>query len=218
MKNIKNLALGLSALFVAALGTGAFVSADQLNPQLASPNADAKALNVTAAAALTDCKRQSAANSVGQDIFLSTPSPKVYTGTTWQTVDCVNTTFNLAAHQRALVVGTFNAEADCNGNSPTNGQWCQTRALLSGTHLALTEGAPIAAEPSSFAFDSVGGGSQNWQAHNMVRGWEITCASQTPCKYRFRVETRNHDSTVTGLWLDEVAAHIDIKYGPAASL
>lgn len=208
MRNIKSLLMGVGAVVVLAAAPVAFVGAEQTNPQAQD---DVKAL--TSAAAITDCRRQSAANSAGQDIFLSTATPKTYTGTAWQSVDCSNTTFRLAYNQRALVVMDFNAESDCNGSSPTNGQWCQTRAVLNGI-----EGAPVAAESSSFAFDGVAGGFSNWQANSMGRAWEIRCASTAGCQYRVGVQTRMHDATVTGMWLDEIAAHVTVTYGNPAAL
>jgi hypothetical protein len=211
MRTVKSLLLSAGAIVVLVAAPVAFVAADQTNPQL---EGDAKALtSIASAAALTDCQRRSAANGAGQDIFLSTASPKTYTGTAWQDVDCTGTTFRLPFGQRALVVLDFNAEADCNGNAPTNGQWCQTRALLNGN-----EGAPVAAEPSSFAFDSVAGGSSNWQAHSMGRAWEVRCGNDKGCQYKFSVQTRMHDATVTGMWLDEIAAHVTLTYGAPAPL
>lgn len=211
MRRFKTIALSVMAVFALVAVPTAFVSATQRNPQVASSKDGASTLALA-------CRRQSAANSTGQDIFLSTADPRSYTGTAWQDVECAATTFRLAYNQRAVVVADFNAESDCNGTSPTNGQWCQTRALLSGTGLFPTEGAPVAAEPSSFAFDSVAGGINNWQANAMNRGWEIRCASTTGCQYRFSVQTRMHDSSVTGMWLDEVAAHLRITYGNPAPL
>ena len=208
MRTVKSLLLSAGAILVFVVAPAAFVAAEQLNPQAQN---DLKAVNTTAA--LTDCRRQSAANTSGQAIFLSTASPKTYTGTVWQNVDCAGTTFRLSNGQRALVTVDFNAEADCNGNTPTNGQWCQTRALLNGA-----EGLPIAAESSSFAFDSVAGGSSNWQAHSMGRGWEIRCANVNGCQYRLAVQTRMHDASVTGLWLDEIASHVTVTYGGPAAL
>lgn len=207
MRNVKSLLLSAGAALVLVVAPAAFVAAEQSNPQAQN---DPKALS---SAALTDCRRQSAANGAGQDIFLSTASPKTYTGTAWQDVDCAGTTFRLSNGQRALVVVDFNAEADCNGSVPTNGQWCQTRALLNGA-----EGAPVAAEPSSFAFDSVAGGTSNWQAHSMGRAWEIRCATANGCQYKLAVQTRMHDTTVTGLWLDEIASHLTVTYGSPAAL
>jgi hypothetical protein len=213
MRKFRSLAFGLGAVLVLLAAPASFAVADQSNPQMAG--ADAKAQLGLSSAALTDCQRRSAANGSGQDIFLSTASPKtyMYESGAWQNVDCTSTTFRLAYGQRAMVVADFNAESDCNGSSPTNGQWCQTRALLNGT-----EGAPNAAEPSSFAFDSVAGGANNWEANSMNRAWEIRCAVENGCQYRFAVQTRLHDSTVTGLWLDEVTAHLQVTYGNPAAL
>ncbi|HSW65776.1 MAG TPA: hypothetical protein VLI54_01395 [Bacillota bacterium] len=211
MRTVKSLLVSAGAVFVLAAAPVALVAADQSNPQL---DGDAKAqVAIASPAALTDCQRRSAANGAGQDIFLSTASPKTYTGTAWQNVDCTSTTFRLSAGQRALAVVDFNAEADCNGEKVDNGQWCQTRALLNGS-----EGAPVAAEPSSFAFDSVAGGSSNWQAHSMGRAWEIRCGNADGCQYKFAVQTRMHDATVTGMWLDEIAAHLTLTYGAPAPL
>ena len=214
MRKIKSLAVGLGAVFVLAAAPSAFAAADQSNPQMAGANVKAQQALVSTAA-LTDCRRQSAANGAGQDIFLSTATPKTYPNAAgaWQNVDCASTTFRLKNGERALVVSNFNAESDCNGTTPTNGQWCQTRALLNGS-----EGAPVAAEPSSFAFDSVAGGVSNWQAHSMIRSWEIRCGSTDGCQYKFAVQTRMHDASVTGMWLDEVAAHLRIAYGAPAPL
>lgn len=214
MRKFKSLALSLGAVLLLVAAPASFVAADQANQQM--EGADAKAqLGITSAAALTDCKRQSAANGAGQDIFLSTPSPKTYPNASgaWQNVDCASTTFRLSYGQRALVVSDFNAESDCNGTTPTNGQWCQTRALLNGA-----EGAPIAAESSSFAFDSVAGGTSNWEANSMQRAWEIRCGLTSGCQYKFAVQTRMHNSTVTGMWLDEIATHLRVTYGNPAAL
>lgn len=215
MRKFKALGLTLGAILVLVAAPASFVSADQSNQQM--EGADQKAQAALTTAALTDCKRQSAANSAGQDIFLSTPSPKTYltAGSSWQDVDCASTTFRLSFGQRAVVVSNFNAEADCNG---TAGQWCQTRALLGPVNGIPTEGAPIAAEPSSFAFDSAAGGSSNWQANSMGRAWEIRCGSTAGCQYRFTVQTRMHSSTVSGMWLDEIAAHLRVTYGNPAAL
>ena len=212
MRKLKTLAASLGAVFVLVAAPAAFVAADQPNPQqsvseIKSLAALAEPLPASA------CQRRSAANSAGQDIFLSTATPKTYTGTTWQNVDCTPTTFRLAYGQRALVVADFNAESDCNGTSPTNGQWCQTRALLNGA-----EGAPVAAESSSFAFDSVAGGVNNWEANSMGRAWEIRCLTTNGCQYKFSVQTRMHDASVTGMWLDEVATHLTVTYGNPAPL
>jgi hypothetical protein len=215
MRKLRTLIMGVVAVFVLVAAPVALVAADQGNPQ--SPNATVKGADGVAAAALP-CARKSAANTAGQDIFLSTAEPRTYTGTAWQTVECTSTTFRLAYNQRALVTADFNAESDCNGSTPTNGQWCQTRALLGPVGGIAQEGSPVAAEPSSFAFDSVAGGANNWQANAMNRGWEIRCASTNGCQYRFMVQTRNHDATVTGLWLDEVATHLSVVYGNPAPL
>lgn len=211
MRTLRSLTLGVGSVFLLVLAPATFATAEQPNPQLKSDTAKAQVVAPTAQ--ITDCLRQSAANGAGQDIFLSTATPRTYTGTAWQDVDCTPTTFRLANGARALVVSNFNAEADCNGTTPTNGQWCQTRALLNGA-----EGAPVAAEPSSFAFDSVAGGSSNWQAHSMARAWEIRCGSANGCQYRFSVQTRMHDATVTGMWLDEIATDLHITYGAPAPL
>ncbi|HSX30083.1 MAG TPA: hypothetical protein VLE73_06000 [Candidatus Saccharimonadales bacterium] len=214
MRIFKTLGLSLGAVLLLVAVPSSFVSADRSNEQL--EGVDAKALTeLTSAAALTDCRRQSAANSAGQDIFLSTASPKTYLNASgaWQGVDCASTTFRLAFNQRAVVVLDFNAESDCNGTTPTNGQWCQTRALLNGA-----EGAPVAAEPSSFAFDGVAGGVSNWQANSMQRAWEIRCGVSTGCQYKVAVQTRMHDATVTSMWLDEIAAHLRVTYGNPAAL
>jgi len=214
MRKLRSLGLSLGAVFLLALAPTSFVVADQANPQM--EGADAKAqLGITSAAALTDCQRRSAANSAGQDIFLSTGSPKTYAyaAGAWQNVDCASTTFRVPYGQRAVVVLDFNAESDCNGTTPTNGQWCQTRAVLNGA-----EGAPTAPEPSSFAFDSVAGGASNWEANSMGRAWEVRCAVLDGCQYKFAVQTRMHNSTVTGMWLDEIAAHLRVTYGAPAAL
>lgn len=208
MRKLKTIAIGAVSAFVVAIAPVAFVAASQDNAQ-----APAQDTRTNAAAAALACKRQSAANGAGQDIFLSTADPFTYTGTAWQNVTCTGTTFQLRTGERALVVADFNAEADCNGSVPTNGQWCQTRALLNGV-----EGSPVAAEPSSFAFDSVAGGSQNWQAHEMSRAWEVRCGLANGCRYSFVVQTRMHDATVTGMWLDEIAAHIRVTSGAPAPL
>lgn len=213
MRIVKTLATSLSAVFLLVAAPTVITSAEQPSPQMDN-NGTVQQL-VAPAAALTDCARRSAANGAGQSIFLSTASPKTYpnAGGAWQDVDCTSTSFRLNNGVRALVVADFNAEADCNGTTPTNGQWCQTRALLNGL-----EGAPVAAEPSSFAFDSVAGGANNWQAHTMSRAWEIRCGNANGCSYKFTVQTRMHDASVTGMWIDEVATHLDITYGAPAPL
>lgn len=219
MRKFRSLVLGLGAVLLLAIAPVAMTGASQSNPQ--TEGLDAKALqSISSEAAITDCRRQSAANTSGQDIFLSTATPKTYPNAAgaWQNVDCTSTTFRLATGQRALVTSNFNAEADCNG---TAGQWCQTRALLQQVAPvagAVLEGAPVAAEPSSFAFDSTAGGSNNWQAHSMGRAWEIRCANTNGCQYRFVVQTRMHSAAVTGMWLDEIAANLRITYGNPAAL
>lgn len=223
MRKLRALGFTLGAVLLLAAAPVSFVSANQSDsqsgnqPNLQMEGADAKVLSDLSVAALADCKRQSAANGNGQDIFLSTPSPKTYlnAGGAWQDVDCASTTFRLPFGQRAVVVSNFNAEADCNG---TAGQWCQTRALLGQVGGVATEGAPIAAEPSSFAFDSTAGGSLNWQAHSMGRAWEIRCGSTNGCQYKFTVQTRMHSAAVSGMWLDEIAANIRVTYGNPAPL
>lgn len=179
----------------AQLGTGDQARDTQANiDDIANPN--------------ETCKRQSAGNKYIRDIFLSTGTPRTYSGDNWQDVDCANTTFQLRYRERALVTADFNAEADCNGTTPANGQWCLTRALLNGQ-----EGEPVANEPSSYAFDNVAVGTQNWQAHAMNRAWEVTCEQRKGCQYKFAVQTRMHDASVTSMWLDEIAAHISIVVG-----
>jgi len=213
MRIKRSLTLAVGASLAILLAPVAFVTAGQDNPQLAGVDQKTRAQQTTAAAAaaITDCKRQSAANAAGQDIFLSTATPRTYTGTAWQTVECTPTSFRLKLGERALVVSNFNAESDCNGS--VSGQWCQTRALLNGA-----EGSPIASEPSSFAFDSAAGGVSNWQANSMGRAWEIRCGVQDGCQYKFQVQTRMHDSTLSGMWLDEIATHLRISYGAPAPL
>ncbi|HZM64363.1 MAG TPA: hypothetical protein VFB59_04490 [Candidatus Saccharimonadales bacterium] len=230
MRILRSLVLGLGAIFVLVAAPTAFVAANangpnsDLSASAANPQTegfDAKALESLASTEqITDCKRQSAANPSGQDIFLSTGTPRTYlnAGGAWQNVECASTTFRLTTGQRAIIVSNFNAEADCNG---TAGQWCQTRALLQQVApvvgLAM-EGSPVAAEPSSFAFDSTAGGSNNWQAHSMGRAWEIRCANTNGCQYKFVVQTRMHSSAVSGMWLDEIAAHLRVTYGNPAPL
>jgi hypothetical protein len=211
MRKLQTLAASLGAVLVLVAAPAAFVAADQPHPQLGVN--EIKSLNAAEPLPASACQRRSAANGAGQNIFLSTATPNTYTGTTWQNVDCTSTTFRLAYGQRALVVADFNAESDCNGTTPENGQWCQTRALLNGT-----EGAPVAAESSSFAFDSVAGGVNNWQANSMGRAWEVRCTTDNGCQYKFAVQTRMHDATVTGMWLDEVATHLTVTYGNPAPL
>lgn len=205
MGRFKRLTMGLVvSLGLLGCATTA-VAAEQLNPQTSGSSG--------AVAAAPVCLRQSAANAAGYDIFLSTPNPVTYlnAGGAWQNVQCTETTFSLKAGQRALIEASFNAEADCNGTAPTNGQWCQTRALLNGTEMM-----PIAAEPDSFAFDSVAGGAQNWQAHSMARAKEVSCVLTDGCHYRFVVQTRMHDATVTSMWLDEIATALRVTIGAPA--
>ena len=211
MRRFKTIAIGLVSVFVLIAAPAAFVSADQTNPQADSK--DQAALLSAEAAAAPTCRRLSAANGAGQDIFVGTGNYKVYTGTAWQDVTCTNTSFRLKYGEQAVVIANFNAESDCNGTTPTNGQWCQTRALLNGA-----EGFPLAPESDSFAFDGVAGGVNNWQANSMQRAWQIRCGVQTGCGYKFSVQTRMHDSTVSSMWLDEVAAHIRVTIGAPAPL
>lgn len=210
MRKIRVMVLGaLSALVLVATPSALVGALGESNPQSGAEAATHSA----AAAAPSDCKRQSAANSAGQDILLSTALARNYTGTTWKPVTCTETTFRLKYNERALVVANFNAEADCQGNAPTNGQWCETRALLNSI-----EGSPIASEPSSFAFDNVSGGLYNWQAHSMNRGWEVRCSATAGCQYKFMVQTKMHNTTATSMWLDEVAAHLRVTIGAGAPL
>lgn len=212
MRKIKAIVLGMIAALLAVVTP--VVVANAANTTNAQ-GGDGAAQSVTADAdpAATDCRRLSAANGAGQDILLTTATPHTYSGTAWQNVQCTATTFRLKAGERALVVSNVSAETDCNGTTPTNGQWCEARVLLNGV-----EGSPIAAEPHSFAFDSVAGGSQNWQAHAFNRGWEVRCGVSTGCQYKYVVQTKMHNSTVTGMWLDEVAAHIRVTIGAPAPL
>jgi hypothetical protein len=215
MRKLRSIALGVVSAFVVVATPVAFVGANPGNPQtdnVAKQRTGVSSLDATAAAASPICKRQSAANSAGQDIFLSTGDYKTYTGTAWQNVNCASTSFRLANGQRAIVIADFNAEADCNG-STNSFQWCETRALLNGA-----EGAPVAAEPSSFAFDSEAGGTNNWQAHSMERAWEVRCATTTGCQYKFAVQTKMHAAGLSGMWLDEVATHIRVNIGAVAPL
>lgn len=208
MRKFKAIAMSVAAVFVLAAAPVAFATANQ-------GNAQGDIGNGTAAIACDS--RLSAINASGQEIFLSTPNPRVYTGTAWQNVECATTTFRLAFNQQALVTSNFNAEADCNGTTPTNGQWCQTRALLGLVGGVATEGRPIAAEATgSFAFDGVAGGAQNWQAHSMQRGWHFRCAITAGCQYRFTVQTRMHDNTVTSMRLDDLATTIRVTNGAPA--
>lgn len=213
MRNLKAIAIGMVSVFVLVAAPVAIVSADQTNPQVANTDQkNAIAASGVSAAAEPTCRRLSATNAGGQDIFIGTGNYKTYTGTGWQDVTCANTTFRLKYNERAVVIANFNAEADCNSSTPTSGQWCLTRALLNGA-----EGFPLAPEPDSFAFDSVAGGANNWQAHDMQRAWEVRCLNTAGCQYRFSVQTRMHD-TISNLWLDEVAAHVRVTPGGAAPL
>lgn len=214
MRKFRAIAAGVASVLILAVAPVAYVGASQSNPQQ-NLDQQERSVNGLLTAAAPICSRQSAANSSGQSIFLSTGNPKTYpnAGGAWQNVDCTSTTFRLAYGQRALVVADFSAEADCNGNTPTNGQWCQTRALLNGVEMR-----PQAPEGDSFAFDSVAGGQYNWQAHSMQRAQEIRCGATAGCQYKFAVQTRMHDATVTGMWLDEVAVDLHITYGGVAPL
>lgn len=204
MRTFKAIATGIAAVFVLAAAPVAFVGASQPSPQGEGGGATVAA---------PTCSRLSAANGAGQEIFLSTTNPKVYSGAAWQNVDCTATSFRLKFGERALVTSDFSAEADCNGTTPTNGQWCETRALLNGL-----EGRPQSVEPDSFAFDGVAGGVNNWQAHTMQNGWEVRCGLTAGCQYRFVVQTQMHDATVTGMWLDEVAVDLKVTVGAPAPL
>lgn len=212
-KYLRTIAVTTVSVFVLAVVPAALAVADQANPQAGADQQKAATLAPAAAAAAPVCKRQSAANTAGQDIFLSSGNYKTYTGTAWQDVDCSSTTFRLKYGERALVAADFTAEADCVGSSPTNGQWCETRMLLNGA-----EGSPLAPESDSFAFDSVAGGSYNWEAHAMNRAWEVRCGATAGCQYKFAVQTKMHNSTVTSMWLDEVATHIRVTIGGVAPL
>lgn len=211
MRKFKAIAASVAAVFVLVAAPVAIVGANQANPQGDS----GRQLSATGAviAAEPTCNRLSAANTAGQEIFLSTTNPKTYTGTAWQDVNCTGTTFRLKAGERALVTADFTAESDCNGSTPTNGQWCETRALLNGL-----EGAPKGLEPDSFAFDGVAGGVNNWQSHSMQRGWEVRCGQANGCQYKFSVQTKMHNSTVTSMWLDEVAVDLKVTVGAPAAL
>lgn len=214
MRKLRSIAIGMVSAFVVIATPVAFVGANPGNPQTDNTikqRTGVSSLDAAAAADSPACRRQSAANASGQDIFLSTPDYKTYSSTSWQNVDCANTTFRLANGQRAVVIADFNAEADCNG-STNSFQWCETRALLN-----TTEGAPVTSEPSSFAFDSEAGGTNNWQAHSMNRAWQVACTSANGCQYRFAVQTKMH-ATGLNMWLDDVATHIRINIGPAAAL
>lgn len=213
MRKLKAIAVGIAAVFLLVAVPTSFAAANNSNPQGDGPSVNSDAKSSTLAAVALPCSRLSAANTSGQDIFLSTASPRTYTGTAWQNVECTNTTFRLNYGERALVVSDFNAESDCTGTNASNGQWCETRALLNGS-----EGRPVAAEPSSFAFDNVSGPAYDWQAHNMKRAWEVRCAVTSGCQYRHVVQTKMHDSTVTGLWLDEVAVDLRVTKGGVAPL
>ncbi|HTE22480.1 MAG TPA: hypothetical protein VK674_05575 [Candidatus Limnocylindria bacterium] len=202
------LAAGLVSALALIMAPAIVAGATNNNPQ-----GDKGSLAANTTAAEVPCKRLSAGNGQAKDIFLSTAMPRTYTGTDWQDVQCARTTFRLGYAERALVTSDFNAEADCNGTDPANGQWCETRALLNGL-----EGSPVAAEPSSFAFDNVSEGPNNWQAHSMNRAWEVRCTSREGCQYKFAVQTKMHDGSVTGMWLDEIATHLSIVVGPGVPL
>lgn len=214
MRNrLRTIAFGVVSLFVLVAVPATFVSADQTNPQ-AAPQAQRKAFSALAAEPNDQkCFRQSAGNSAGYDISLGTSNYGYYSGTTWQDVNCTQTSFNLKNGEHAVVVADFNAESDCQGSVPTNGQWCQTRALLNSA-----EGQPTAPEPDSFTFDNVAGDLYNWEANSMQRSWDIRCANTAGCKYKFVVQTRMHDSTVNTMWLDDISTHIRVNIGPAVAL
>jgi hypothetical protein len=207
MRKFKAIALSIAGVFVLAAVPVTFAGASQ------KTQSDQGEVATNAAAAPICSPRLSAANPARQDIFVSTTTPKTYTGLVWQDVDCTPTTFRLGFGQRALVVADFSAEADCNGTAPNNGQWCEARAMLNGI-----EGRPLGLEPDSFAFDSVAGGASNWQAHGMHRAWEVNCSQTNGCQYRFAIQTKMHDNTVTGMRLDEVAASIHVTIGNPAPL
>lgn len=211
MRKFKATLASIVAVLALVAAPAAYVGASQENPQ---GNAGSQlSTNGAVIAAEPTCNRLSAANSAGQEIFLSTTNPKTYTGTAWQNVNCTDTTFRLKYGERALVTADFTAEADCNGSTPTNGQWCETRALLNGL-----EGRPQGLEPDSFAFDGVAGGAYNWQSHSMQRGWEVRCGLTAGCQYKFAVQTKMHNSTVTSMWLDEVAVDLKVTVGAPAAL
>ncbi len=211
MRKFQTLVAGVVSIFVLVAAPVALVSADQTNPQVAGQD-QKRALSAVTAAAEPTCRRLSATNAGGQDIFTGTGNYKMYSGTSWQDVTCANTTFRLRYNERAVVIANFNAESDCQGSTPANGQWCQTRALLNGA-----EGFPLAPETDSFAFDNVSS-TNDWQANSMQRAWEVRCVATAGCQYKFAVQTRMHDSTVTSLWLDEVTAHIRVTTGGSAPM
>lgn len=211
MRKFKAALASVAAVFVLVAAPAAFVGASQGNPQ-GDAGSQLSATGAVVAAEPT-CNRLSAANSAGQEIFLSTTNPWTYSGAAWQDVKCATTSFKLKFGERALVTADFTAEADCNGSTPTNGQWCETRALLNGI-----EGRPQGLEPDSFAFDGVAGGVYNWQSHSMQRGWEVRCGVQTGCTYKFAVQTKMHNNTVTSMWLDEVAVDLKVTVGAPAAL
>jgi len=214
MRNkIRAIAVGMVSVFVLVAAPVAFVSADQTNPQ-ADLKDQGRAFSALAPSPTgQSCFRQSAGNAYGYDITVGTANYGTYSGTTWQDVNCTGTSFNLKYGQQAIVVSNFNAESDCQGTSPTNGQWCLTRALLNGA-----EGSPVASDPDSFAYDSVAGTPYNWQANSMQRSWNIRCGVQAGCKYKFVVQTRMHDSTVSSMWLDDISTHLRVNIGAPVAL
>jgi hypothetical protein len=212
MRKFQTLIVGMVSVFVLVAAPVALVSADQTNPQVESAD-QKRVLSASSATAEPTCRRLSATNAGGQDIFTGTGNYKIYSGTAWQDVTCTGTSFRLRYNERAVVISNFNAESDCIGTTPANGQWCQTRALLNGA-----EGMPLAPETDSFAFDNVKGGNNDWQANSMQRAWEVRCVATAGCQYKFVVQTRMHDSTVSSMWLDEVTAHIRVTTGGAAPM
>lgn len=210
---LRTMALVMVSLFVVVAAPAAFVSANQTNPQ--ANMQDQRKTFAALAAEPNDqrCFRHSAGNASGYDISVGTSNYGYYSGTAWQDITCTQTSFNLKNGEQAVVVADFNAESDCQGSVPTNGQWCQARALLNGA-----EGQPTAPEPDSFTFDNVAGDLYNWEANSMQRSWQIRCATTTGCKYKFSVQTRMHDSTVNTMWLDDISTHIRVNIGTPVAL
>lgn len=213
MRKLKLIIVGaVAALLVVATPT-AYVAATTDAQDKLQGDAQVKSKDDQPGIAALTCRRQSAANGSGQDIVLSTREPRIYSGVLWQNVECTNTTFRLGLNQRALVVADVAAEADCRSNTPTSGEWCEARALLNGV-----EGEPQTPEPSSFAFDSVAGGTGNYEAHAFNRAWEVRCLQTAGCQYRFVVQTKMHSSSVSGLWLDDIGVHLRVTPGNPAAL
>ncbi|MGH7196780.1 MAG: hypothetical protein ACREGJ_03385 [Candidatus Saccharimonadales bacterium] len=198
----------ISKLFaLAALGLGMMlVPATATSAAPVSDNDGNKQAGVSAAAADV-CVRYLNLNAAGR-VYVSTyAEPRTYTSTSWTNVKCGGTTVAVPRGRQALLDVSVDAEVDCNG---TSGQWCQGRVVVSGV-----EADPVAAEPSSFSWDSSSSAVNEWGAHGFSRYARASCPSNNSsayCYYRLYVQTRNHASGMS-LWLDDLTVDVEVLYG-----